>query len=125
MAKSASAVPPEKLLLYEKLVATNPEVERKGASVPYTSVNGHMYSYLAKDGRLALRLPAEERDAFMKKYDAGLCEAYGIVQPEYVTVPDGLLAKTAELKKYFDISYRYVGALKPKPAAKKAKARKG
>ena len=34
-------VPPEKLELYEKLVATNPDIERKGASVPYTSLNGN------------------------------------------------------------------------------------
>jgi hypothetical protein len=27
---------------YEKLIATNPKVERKGATMPYTSVNGHM-----------------------------------------------------------------------------------
>jgi hypothetical protein len=37
-------VPPEKLVLYEKLVATNPDIERKGASVPYTSLNGNMFS---------------------------------------------------------------------------------
>ena len=47
----------DKLALYEKLVATNPKVERKGATVPYTSVNGHMFSYLSKEAKLALRLP--------------------------------------------------------------------
>jgi hypothetical protein len=88
----------DKLLLYEKLVATNPKVERKGATVPYTSLNGHMFSYLSKEGKLALRLPPAERDAFLKKYKAKLCTAYGVVQPEYVEVPDALLAKTAELK---------------------------
>src|SRR6516165_8527097 len=99
MAKpAAAAVPPEKLELYEKLVATNPEVERKGATVPYTSLNGHMFSYLSKDGKMALRLPSEERVAFLKKYKTTLCEAYGVVQPEYVVVPDALLASTRELK---------------------------
>jgi hypothetical protein len=33
-------------------------------------------------------------------------------------VPDALLKKTRELKKYFDISYGYVGSLKPKPTKK-------
>ncbi|HJZ97021.1 MAG TPA: hypothetical protein VKE70_10985 [Candidatus Solibacter sp.] len=107
-------MPTSKLELYEKLVATNPKVERKGATVPYTSLNGHMFSYLSKQGKLALRLPAPEREAFLKKYKTKLCEAYGVVQPEYVEIPDALLAKTAELKKYFDASYAYVGALKPK-----------
>jgi TfoX/Sxy family transcriptional regulator of competence genes len=116
------AVPSDKLELYEKLVATNPSVERKGATVPYTSLNGHMFSYLSKEGKLALRLPAAEREAFLKKYKAKLCEAYGIVQREYVEVPDSLLASTRELKKYFDRSYAYVSSLKPKPTAKKKKA---
>jgi TfoX/Sxy family transcriptional regulator of competence genes len=104
-----------KLELYEKLVASIPGVERKGATVPYTSLNGHMFSYLSKEGKLALRLPAEVREAFLKKYKTRLCEAYGVVQPEYVEVPDSLLAATSELKKYFNSSYEYVSKLKPKP----------
>jgi TfoX/Sxy family transcriptional regulator of competence genes len=122
MAKPATAVvPSDKLELYEKLVATNPNIERKGATVPYTSLNGHMFSYLSKEGKLALRLPAGERETFLKKYKAKLCEAYGIVQKEYVEVPESLLASTRELKKYFDCSYEYVGSLKPKPTTRKKK----
>jgi hypothetical protein len=80
--------------------------------VPYTSLNGHMFSYLSKEGKLALRLPAGEREAFLlKKYKARLYEAYGIVQAEYVEVPDSLHSSTRELKKYFDCSYAYVGSL--------------
>src|SRR5215472_5731762 len=109
----------EKVALYEKLVATNPGVERKGDTVPYTSLNGHMFSYLGKTGELALRLPEPEREAFLKKYKTSLCKQYGIVQKEYVMVPDALLGKTAEVKKYFDHSFAYVRSLKPKPTAKK------
>ena len=118
----AGAASPDKLALYEKLVATNPKVERKGDTVPYTSLNGHMFSYLSKEGKLALRLPPEEREAFLKKYKAKLCEAYGRVQPEYVEVPDALLSSTRELKKFFEASYEYVASLKPKPTAKKKKS---
>ena len=119
MAKSTATAPLDKLLLYEKLVATNPCVERKGATVPYTALNGHMFSYLSKEGKLALRLPAGPREEFLKKYKASLCSAYGVVQPEYVAVPDALLAKTSELKEFFDVSYAYVSSLKPKPTATK------
>jgi hypothetical protein len=115
MSKPASEIPADKLELYEKLVATLPEVKRKGATVPYTSINGHMFSYLAKSGTLALRLPEEARDAFLKKYKTTLCKQYGVVQKEYVEVPDTLLKKTSELKKYFAISFAYVSSLKPKP----------
>jgi len=119
MGKPSAAAPPDRLELYEKLIATNPSVKRKGATVPYTSLNGHMFSYLSKEGKLALRLPTEERETFLKKYKARLCQAYGVVQPEYVEVPDALLSSTRELKKFFDSSYAYVGSLKPKPTSQK------
>lgn len=103
------------LAYYEKLIATNPDVERKGDIMPYTSLNGHMFSFLSKDGKMALRLPEEEREAFLQKYTTGLSARYDTVLREYVVIPDELLKKTDELKKYFDISYAYVGSLKPKP----------
>jgi hypothetical protein len=118
MAQSKTETPPEKLALFEKLVATLPGVELKGATVPYTSLNGHMFSYLSKAGTLALRLPADARASFLKKYDAVLCKQYGMVQKEYVEVPDALLRKTEELKRYFAQSFAYVGTLKAKPPPK-------
>lgn len=70
----------DKLALYEKLIATNPAVERKGATHPYTSVNGNMFSYLHPSGRMALRLPPEQREEFLKTYKTTLFAAYGTVQ---------------------------------------------
>jgi|SRR6185312_1833099 len=105
----------EQTELYNKLVATHAEAVRKGDTIPYTSVNGHMYSYLSKDGFLALRLPEPSKNEFLEKYKTTLVTAYGIVQKEYVTVPDNLLAKTDELKPWFDLGYEYTAGLKPKP----------
>ena len=110
------------LELYEKLVAMHPKVERKGDTMPYTSLNGHMFSVLTKEGSLALRLPAKEREAFLTRYKTTLCEQYGHVMPEYVVVPDALLKKTRELSKHFDVSFDYVASLKPKPTTKEKKA---
>ena len=112
--KSKFTGPADKLALYEKLIATNPVVELKGAANSYTSLNGHMTSRLDPSGKLALRLPPDEREKFLKKYGAKLFESYGIVQKEYVEVPDALLTKTAELRRYFDASVKYVQTLKPK-----------
>jgi hypothetical protein len=102
------------LELYEKLVATIPEVERKGKTMPYTSRNGHMFSLLTKEGKLTLRLPDEDREAFVKKYGSEPVVQYGAVMKEYVEIPQELLQDTNELKNYFDLSYQYVGTLKPK-----------
>jgi len=119
-AQKKGIAPADKLELYENLVATNPNIERKGATHPYTSLNGHMFSYLHPSGSLALRLPEDEREKFLKKYKTTSFDAYGVVQKEYVTVPDTLLKNTKELQKYFEVSYQYVQTLKPKLSKKKS-----
>ena len=50
-----------------------------------------------------------------------MCEVYGVVQKEYVEVPDALLSKTKELQKFFDASYQWVSAMKPKPTTRAKK----
>jgi hypothetical protein len=60
-----SPIPAEKIVLYEKLLAAVPGIERKGADNPYTSINGNMFSLLlSPTGRMALRLSTDERDSF-------------------------------------------------------------
>jgi hypothetical protein len=113
-------IPAGKLVLYDKLIATHPEIERKGAANPYTSLNGHMFSLLlGPSGVMALRLPEIEREKFLKKYNTTLYEAYGAVMREYVTVPDALLKNTKALEKHLAVSYAYVKTLKPKASKKK------
>jgi hypothetical protein len=109
-----SAIPADRMELYEKLIATLPEIERKGAVHPYTSVNGHMFTYLDQSGTLGLRLPQDEVEAFLKKYKTTLFESYGVVKKDYVTVPDALLRKTGELAPYLRTSFAFAKTLKPK-----------
>jgi TfoX/Sxy family transcriptional regulator of competence genes len=125
VSKSAPKAPAESVALYDALLATNQEIERKGATMPYTSINGNMFSLLTPDGTLALRLPAADREAFLKRYDTALCVQYGTVMKEYVQVPASLLQNTRALAKYLDISYRYARSLKPKPTTKRTAAKKG
>jgi len=125
MAKAAPGAPADKVALYEKLVATDPRVVRKGAALPYTSLNGNMFSILGKDGVLCLRLSEKERDAFVAKYKTKPVVMYGTLMKEYVAVPEALLAKTAQLKPYFAASYEYAESLKVKATTKKAKPKSG
>lgn len=120
MSKTSDLPPQDKVKLYDLLIATNPEIERKGKSMPYTSLNGHMFTYLSKSGSLGIRLPKEEREDFLEKYNTTLYESHGAIMKEYVTVPDELLQNTEQLKEYFDLSYEYVKTLKPKPTKKKS-----
>jgi|SRR5215831_2054057 len=118
--KKQTSIPDEKVALYEKVVSVVPDLERKGANNPYTSINGNMFSILlGPEGRMGLRLPDEARARFLKKYKTTLFEAYGVVMKEYVAVPDALLQKTRELQRHFHESHAYAQTLKPKATTKK------
>ena len=56
MPAKKKATPNDNELLYDKLIATNPKIERKGNANPYTSLNGNMFTLL-HEGKLAIRLP--------------------------------------------------------------------
>ncbi len=121
MSKASKEVPADKLALFDKLVDTHPDIERKGKNMPYTSMNGHMYTIMTKEGVLGIRLSKEDRAAFIEQYDSTLLKNYGAVMKEYVTVPDDLLHRTDELKPYLEKSYSYIKSLKPKPTTRKKK----
>jgi len=116
--KKSISIPPETIELYKKLIETVPKVELKGLTMPYTSHNGHMFSFLDKDGKLGLRLSADERETFISKFKTSLCKAHGTVLKEYVEVPDKILKDTKTLKVYFQKSFNYVDTLKPKATKK-------
>lgn len=111
----------ETLALFDALVATQPDVPRKGKTAPYTSVNGHMFSMLAKDGRVGMRLSKEKRAEFREQYGAGEFLNYGAVIKDYAEIPDDLLERTDELAPWFAASYAYTQSLPPKPTTKKKK----
>jgi hypothetical protein len=106
---------------YAQLVATISEAQLKGAKMPYTSMNGNMYSYLGESG-LALRLPADAREEFLATYQTTLYHSHGIMQTEYVTVPAELLVKTDELAQLFRVSFDYARTLKPKATKRTPKS---
>jgi hypothetical protein len=116
--KQKTEIPGEKLELYDRLILERPHIEHKGAGLPYTSVNGHMFSFLSDSGILALRLPAESRKAFLEKHGTSLFIAHGATLKEYVEVPEKLFANTLELLPYLDQSFAYAQGLKPKQQKK-------
>ncbi len=94
MAKADAKTYAANLAWYEKMLALDPSVQRKGATMPYTSMNGNMYTLFTREGRLILRLAPNDQAAFLKKYKSKVPEMYGAVMKEYVEVPDALLKKT-------------------------------
>jgi len=108
----------KKLEIYDKLIATNPNFERKGKTMPYTSVNGHMFSQLNKDGEIGIRLSKERGAQFMKEYDTALFRLYGAIMKGYVLIPERLLENLDILSSYLNDSYEYVKSLQPKATTK-------
>jgi hypothetical protein len=104
------------LKLYDALVEMNPNFNRKGKSMPYTSANGYMFSLLNKEGKLGIRLPKDSANAFQEKYESGPFKSHGAIMKDYVSVPDDLLARPKELGPYLQESYEYVYHFLPNKA---------
>ncbi len=119
MSKLKIEIPKEKLDLYNTLIEKNSEVERKGKTTPYTSINGHMFSFLSKEGVMGLMLSKENRAEFVLKHKSKLMVQHGRTMKEYVEIPYNLLENTKLLSEYFIQSLQYVSQLKPKPSKKK------
>ncbi len=112
-------IPPENLKAYDDLVSGFAEIERKGKSMPYTSLNGNMFSYLGPDGTLALRLGQDERDTFISTHNTELDVQHGRIMKEYVRVPTRILMDASALKTAFQQSLDYAKTLKPKATKRK------
>ena len=90
----------------------------KGAKNPYTSRNGHMFSFLDVEGAMALRLPEEPTDEFLARHVSGPVIQHGSVMRGYVSVPDDLLSDTEKLGSWFEKAYKWIGTLEQKRSKK-------
>ena len=117
--KTTSTFSSNVLERYQALVANETDIELKGASMPYTSINGNMFSFLSKDGRLHLRFSKNDLVSFIKMEQAEQSVQHGVVMKEYAVVPDIVFADFKKLSHYFNLSYRYAKTLKNKATTRK------
>ena len=117
MAKAEYQGPVDKLERYERLVASVEDVDRKGAANPYTSRNGHMTSFLDKEGEVSIRLDKADREVFLDRYDSRISVQYGAQMKDFVVIPDDLV-DSDEGREWFARSWDWVGTLTPKPTKK-------
>lgn len=117
---SAYEGPEEKLEQYTAVVEqSETDAEVKGAKNPYTSRNGHMFSFLDRDGTMAIRFSDDLTEKFRSRYESGDVIQYGATMRGYSSVPGDLLADTGELLDWFERSWNWIGTLPPKPTKKK------
>lgn len=95
------------------------DIEVKGTKNPYTSRNGHMFSFLDADGTMALRLSDELTREFRDDHDSGDVTQYGSTMRGYSSVPAELLENTASLAEWIGRAWAWIGTLPPKPTKKK------
>ena len=107
---------PEVLAGFDLMIAAVPGVVRKGATMPYVSVNGNMYAMINKANVIGLRLDRDDLATFLQAYGAGFFENVpGLPSKEYAVVPRGLLDDVRSLHNWFRISHAYALRLKPQP----------
>ena len=111
--------PSEALEAYTSVVEISRSgTQVKGAKNPYTSRNGHMFSFLDQDGTMAIRLSDELTDEFRSAYESGDVIQYGATMRGYSSVPAELLTNTEALAGWFDRSWNWIGSIPPKPTKK-------
>lgn len=112
--------PPEALAAYRAVVEeSHSGAEVKGAKNPYTSRNGHMFSFLDASGTMALRLSKDLTEEFRSSHESGDVMQYGATMRGYSSVPAELLADTVALANWFDRSWEWIGTLPAKATRKK------
>lgn len=120
---SAYTGPAGALEKYRAVVETSGNGEVKGAKNPYTSRNGHMFSFLDQEGTMALRLSPELEDEFRAHYESGPVTQYGRTMRGYSSIPSELLDDTEALRPWYDRSWHWIGTRKPNPTKKPVKKR--
>ena len=105
----------DQLALFDRAVTLNGNFERKGKTVPYTSVNGHMFSILNKEGELGVRLSKEAGERFLQAHrDSGSFHSHGATMRGYVLVPQAMLKDSQALAVLLEEGHQYVLSLPPK-----------
>lgn len=104
----------EKLKVYDQLIAKCPRFERKGKTMPYTSVNGYMFSLFNKAGEIGIRFSKSVQETYIEEFKSSIYKSYGAVMKGYVLIPESMLDNLDHVAKYLNESYDYVMSLEPK-----------
>ena len=80
-----------------------------------------MFSFIGKDGTVAIRLSPEDKDEFESEHNTGDVIQYNAVMRGYVRVTDEILADWDRLVALFSDCVEFARTLKPKPTKKPSK----
>lgn len=106
---------PDVLAAFERMIEGVKGVERKGATMPYCSINGNMYAMISKANIIGLRLSDSDLQAFYLAGGTPFEGIPGFVNKEYGAIPAAMHGDTKALQTWFRLSHNYASKLPPKP----------
>ena len=90
------------------------EIKLKGKNNLYTSHNGHMFSFVMKEGGIAVRLSKDDKEAYEDKYGTGDVIQHNSVMNGYVPVVEGIVDDVSGLCELIQKGFEFVDGLPPK-----------
>ena len=117
MTTATNKTDPAVLAAFDTMISGVKGVERKGATMPYCSINGNMYAMISKADIIGIRLSENDLKAFFLVGGAPFEGVPGFVSKEYGAIPKPMLADAKLLQTWFRLSFAYASRLKPKPTA--------
>ena len=104
----------ETLKRYDDLVAQCNRFERKGKTMPYTSSNGHMFSFINKAGEFGIRFGKERQEELMKELNSDYFHSHNAIMKGYVLIPEIVFNNNKTMIDLLNESYEYVESLPSK-----------
>lgn len=104
----------ENLKIYDEIVAKCERFDRKGKSVPYTSANGHMFSFINKSGEFGIRFSKEVQEKLIKEFNSDYFYSHNAQMKGYVLIPQEIFIDQEKVKDLLNQSYDYVMSLPKK-----------
>lgn len=101
------------LAIYVNLLQKCDRFERKGKTVPYTSANGHMFSFINKEGDLGIRFSKSIQEKYFEKYQTSYFKSHNAVMRGYIHITE-MLMNEEDLVLLLNESYDYVMSLPKK-----------
>ena len=99
---------------YDEIVALCDRIERKGKTVPYTSANGHMFSFINKSNEFGIRFSKEVQEKYIEQFNSSLFHSHNSVMKGYVLIPHAVFADDKLMIDLLNESYDYVMSLPSK-----------
>ena len=121
MTKAVNKTDPTVLAVFDLMISGVKGVERKGATMPYVSINGNMYGMISKADIIGIRLSEEDLQAFMLSGGAPFEGVPGFVSKEYGAVPRSMFTDSKQLQMWFRLSHNYASKLPVKPTASQSR----